>query len=76
MVSKIYVQFSERKIFIHSDMDILALQRQYANVDLFEQSTLSNSAEDLFQFGRSPYQYDVFGQDENDIDDGKFIFNL
>jgi hypothetical protein len=52
-------------------MDILTLKRQYANLDLFEQSTLSNSAEDLSQFDRNPYQFEIFGQDQNDIDDGK-----
>ncbi|CAF2411361.1 unnamed protein product [Rotaria sp. Silwood2] len=51
------------------DMDILTLKRQYANIDLFDQSTLSNSAEDLSQLDRPSYPCDVFGQDENDIDD-------
>ncbi|CAF0975606.1 unnamed protein product [Rotaria sp. Silwood1] len=51
------------------DMDILTLKRQYANMDLFDQSTLSNSAEDLSQLDRPSYECDVFGQDENDIDD-------
>ncbi|CAF3345152.1 unnamed protein product [Rotaria socialis] len=50
------------------DMDILTLKRQYANIDLFDQSTLSNSAEDLSQLERV-YHCDVFGQDENDIDE-------
>lgn len=54
-------------------MDILTLKRQYANIDLFNQSsTLSNSAEDLSQIDHGSYQCDVFGQDENDIDDCKF----
>ncbi|CAF1118070.1 unnamed protein product [Rotaria sordida] len=51
------------------DMDILTLKRQYANIDLFDQSTLSNSAEDLSQLDRPSYECDIFGQDENDIDD-------
>jgi len=55
-------------------MDILSLKRQYANLDLFEQSTLSNSAEDLSQLERHPYQFEIFGQDQNDIDDGKFKY--
>lgn len=52
-------------------MDILSLKRQYANLDLFEQSTLSNSAEDLSQLDRIPYQFEIFGQDQNDLDEGK-----
>ncbi len=53
-------------------MDLLSLKRQYANLDLFEQSTLSNSAEDLSLLERTPpYPFEVFSQDQNDIDDGK-----
>ena len=53
-------------------MALLNMKRQYANVDLFEQSTLSNSTDDLSQIDRVPYQFDVFDQDQNDTDDCKF----
>ena len=54
-------------------MDLLALKRQYANVDLFEQSILSNSADDLTQIDRTPsYPFQVFDQDQQDIDDCKY----
>ena len=52
-------------------MDILAIKRQYANIGLFEQSTLSNSAEDLSQLDRIPYQFEFFDQDPDDMDECK-----
>ncbi|CAF1409267.1 unnamed protein product [Adineta steineri] len=51
------------------DMDILSLKRQYANLELLEQSTLSNSAEDLSQLDRMSHPFEIFGQDQNDMDD-------
>jgi hypothetical protein len=51
-------------------MDILTLRRQYANLDLFEQSTLSNSAEDLSQLDHLSYPFPIYDPDLNDIDDG------
>lgn len=56
-------------------MDVLALKRQQANLDLFEQSTLSNSAEDLSQIDRIPYSFQIFGQDQLDLDDGTISFS-
>ncbi|UJR21241.1 hypothetical protein I4U23_024336 [Adineta vaga] len=56
------------------DADILTLKRQYANLNLFEQSILSNSAEDFSQFDRLPYQSEIFGQDQHDIDDDDFTY--
>jgi hypothetical protein len=53
-------------------MDILALKRQYANINLFEQSILSSSAEDLSQIDRMPYQFEIFGQDPDDLEDCKY----
>jgi hypothetical protein len=53
-------------------MDILALKRQYANINLFEQSILSNSADDLSQIDRIPYEFEIFGQDPDDSDDCKY----
>ena len=54
-------------------MDLLTLKRLYVNVDLFEQSVLSNSAENLLQLDHSSSsQYESFDPDENDIDDCKF----
>ena len=51
-------------------MDILTLKRQYANFDLFDQSALSNSAEDLSQIDRISYPFQIFGQDSIDLDEG------
>ena len=59
-----------RKTDIDLDMDILTLKRQYANLDLFEQSTLSNSAEDLSQLDQFPYPFPIYDPDLNEIDDG------
>ena len=54
------------------DADLLAWKRQYANIGLREQNIMSNSADDLSQLiDRIPYQFEVFGQDYNDPDDGK-----
>ena len=48
----------------------MAWKHQYMNIGLREQSVLSNSAEDLRQLvDHVPFQ--GFGQDYNDIDDGK-----
>jgi hypothetical protein len=52
-------------------MDLLALKRQYANIDLFEQNTLSNASEDLSHLDRTPFSFDVFDQDQNDLDECK-----
>jgi hypothetical protein len=49
----------------------LTTNRHYTNVDSLEQSILSNSAEDLSQIDRLSYQFEVFGQDQNDMDDCK-----
>ena len=53
------------------DADILTLKRQYANFNLFEQSFMSNSAEDISQLDRLSYQPDLFGQGQEEIDEGK-----
>ena len=59
-------------IFFFLDADLLAWKRQFANISLREQSALSNSAEDLTQLDdRIPYQFEVFGQTYDDMDDGK-----
>lgn len=51
---------------------MLTWKRQYANIGLREKNTLSNSADDLSQLDdRMPYQFEVLGQDYNDMEDGK-----
>lgn len=59
----------QRMMHCLDDMDILTLKRQYANFDLFDQSALSNSAEDLSQIDRISYPFQIFGQDSIDLDE-------
>lgn len=51
-------------------MDVLTIKRQYANFDLFDQSGMSNSAENLSQIDLMPYPFQIFGQDSIDLDEG------
>lgn len=56
----------------HLDADLLAWKRQFANISLRDQSALSNSAEDLTQLDdRIPYPFEVFGQNYDEMEDGK-----
>ncbi|CAF4068938.1 unnamed protein product [Rotaria magnacalcarata] len=58
------------------DADLLAWKRQYANIGLREKNTISNSADDLSQLDdRLSYQFEVFGQDYNDMDDDEIHFD-
>ncbi|CAF0758736.1 unnamed protein product [Didymodactylos carnosus] len=50
------------------DADLLTWKRQYANIGLREQNMLSNSAEDLSQLDRIPFQYGIYGNEYNDMD--------
>lgn len=60
---------------INLDADILTLKRQYANFNLFEQSVISNSAEDISQLERLSYQPDWFGQGQQEADEGKDLLS-
>ncbi|CAF0873620.1 unnamed protein product [Adineta ricciae] len=57
------------------DADILTLKRQYANFNLFEQSFISNSAEDISQLDRLSHQPDLFGQGHHEIDEDDFPYD-
>ncbi|CAF2342817.1 unnamed protein product [Rotaria sp. Silwood2] len=58
------------------DADLLAWKRQYANIGLREKNTMSNSADDLSQLvDHIPYQFEVFDQDYNDMDDDEIHFD-
>ncbi|CAF0929596.1 unnamed protein product [Rotaria sp. Silwood1] len=58
------------------DADLLAWKRQYANIGLREKNTMSNSADDLSQLiDQIPYQFEVFGQDYNDMEDDEIHFD-
>ncbi|CAF3345726.1 unnamed protein product [Rotaria socialis] len=58
------------------DADLLAWKRQYANIGLREKNTISNSADDLSQLDdRLSYQFEVFGQDYNDMEDDEIHFD-
>ncbi|CAF0810217.1 unnamed protein product [Rotaria sordida] len=58
------------------DADLLAWKRQYANISLREKNAMSNSADDLSQIiDHIPYQFEVFDQDYNDMDDDEIHFD-